>query len=237
MTKEWRERLAAYDEAGLEPRERAALELLLDSDPEARAYLADLREDRQRYREALGAITARPGFNAAVMARVSAHQGAWYRRLALNLRPRALEMFAVGMMALVAFAMIPRDVAARQQTVCKTNLKDLGRSLAAYSQDWDDHLPEANTWAVATAAYQERSNGLICPVDDRVQEDSHIVSYGMPQRVSGQNLGRVRDLATEVALRDAEGSFLAPRHDRRANAAYLDGHVAPLSFDPPIPGR
>lgn len=238
MNKAWRDRLATYDDEHLDERERAALDLLLDSDAEARAYLASLREDRQRFCEALATVTARPGFTAAVMVRVNSTQTVWWRQAAAMLRPRALEVCAAGLFVMVGLALVPRDRAAGGHQVCLDNLRALGHGLLAYSEDWDHRLPDSGSWATAVASYSGGGSGLTCPLDKRPASPAtpmlrgQIVSYGMPGSLSGASIDRLPEPSREMALRDADGPFLAPRHDNSANAAFVDGHVAPV-----MPGR
>ncbi|NUP99699.1 MAG: anti-sigma factor, partial [Armatimonadetes bacterium] len=77
MRSDWRDRLLAYDEPHLDPSERAALERLLDENPEARALLASLRADREVFRQAFATVAARPGFADGVMRRLPAPRRSW----------------------------------------------------------------------------------------------------------------------------------------------------------------
>ncbi|MBI5833356.1 MAG: hypothetical protein HZB16_13745 [Armatimonadetes bacterium] len=234
MNKAWRDRLAAYDDEHLDERERAALDLLLDSDAEARQYLASLREDRQRYCEALATVTARPGFTSAVMVRVNHTQTVWWRQVVTMVRPRALEVCAAGLMVMVGLALVPSDRTNAAHQTCLNNLRTLGRGLLAYSEDWDHRLPDSSSWVQAVSSYGRSGNALTCPLDTRAGDrGSRLVSYGMPGSLSGASVSSLPDPSAQVTLRDAEGLFVKPRHGNSANAAFGDGHVAPVSVPGP----
>lgn len=218
MNGDWRARLAAFDDRELDRRERALLERLLDSSPEARAYLAALRSDRQRFGEAFGTVEAAPGFVSAVMDKLP-------QRRATRPLPRLLEVCAAAMMLLVAGSVI-RPLARLDQAnlnVCQRNAKELTQALLSYTDDYDGRLPDATRWPAQVAAYTERPT-YRCP-EDRVLDLSP--SYGMPMGLSLAELRKAAPTGREMLLFDAEGPFVAPRHERRsaAVAGYANGSV------------
>ncbi|MBI2299084.1 MAG: hypothetical protein HYU66_09120 [Armatimonadetes bacterium] len=215
MNTEWRDRLASYDDEGLDARERAALERLLDSDAEARAYLAELRRDRQRFTEAYASVTARPGFTEAVMQRLPQKRPAW-----LPL-PRVLELCAAGLMVWVVVSLISpaEQLEHRRQLVCQAGMKDISRALLSYAQDYDNRLPDADQWFVQVNNPTYRPLQATCPSDPRHGS----LSYAMPLGIGGADVRRLP--VSQVMLFDADGVFPAPRHDRGANVGRLDGSV------------
>lgn len=237
MNKDWRERLAQYDDEKLDPRERAALDLLLDNDLQARATLAALRHDRQRFRQAFEDYAARRdparsrALTAAVMARVAQERprrASWLSRLPL---PRLLEVCAAALMVFVVGLVARSNHPSLGEQACRGNLKGLSVAVLQYAQDYDETLPSSQHWVQQLEDHTGRALQTQCPEDRRPLLDARQVSYGMPLSLSGVQLGRA-ELASQavrnsqVFLSDSDGSFLAPRHGQAANASFLDGHVA-----------
>ncbi len=224
MNTDWKLRLAAYDDRQLDPRERAQLDQLLDESAEARDYLAALRHDRQRLREAFATVTARPGFAAGVMARLP-------RTRALRPMPRVMEVCAAVLMGLVVYSVIgPSPGAARaKQNTCQQNARLLTQAMLSYSTDYDGRLPSATRWPAQVASYTNAPGAFICPED----QQSGPVSYGMPVGLSFAELGESPHTGRDILIYDAAGLLLDPRHDRRraAVAAYTDGSVELIRVD------
>jgi prepilin-type processing-associated H-X9-DG protein len=229
VNSDWRDRLAEYDDEQLDERERAALDLLVNNDLEARAYLAALRADRQRLREAFSTVRARPGFTDAVMARVAPP-----RRVFLW-RPRVLEVCAAVLMVITLGSAMRERRALDSRVACENNLRDLTRSVLTYAQDYDDHLPDADRWVAQVEAHSERALPAQCPADTRPADSgSRTVSYGMTAGLSGARIADVPDPGAQLTAFDAVGPWLTARHgtlSRRAvaNAGFLDGHVGTLA--------
>lgn len=213
MTDDLKDRLASYDDRQLDPRERAELDRILDESEEAREYLGALRRDREEFRRAFAAIQARPGFADAVMARLP------QRRVWVPL-PRLLEACAVALFAFVIVTLVSpgRQLERQRQLLCQQQLRDLARLAQSYAQDYDDHLPDATAWATQLTR-QYGPVDLFCPSDP----DHSRPSYGMPIGLSGADIRKLDP--RQVVLYDAEGLFLAPRHEQRANVGRLDGSV------------
>ncbi|MCC7495640.1 MAG: hypothetical protein IT204_25035 [Fimbriimonadaceae bacterium] len=222
MNGEWRDRLLGYDDRHLDAGEREELERLLDSEPQAREFLAALRADRDRFREAYGSIQARPGFTAAVMQRLPQRQPRWLPI------PRLLEVLAAGLMVFVLATLISPARRAEQQRllVCQREVRDLSRAFLSYTEDFDGRLPDSQRWVQQVAEYRQTPTAAHCPADPRPDV---AVSYAMPVGLSAADVARLRPPQSQVLLFDANGLFPAPRHDRAANFGFLDGSVRTLS--------
>ncbi len=217
----WQQRLLAYDDADLDPGERAELDLILDTQPGAREYLIALRLDRERFCEVFGAVAARPGFTEQVMARLPSPRRAWFPY------PRLLELCAAGLMVVVAATLYSPGRLREQQrrAVCEASVKELTRAIMAYAQDYDDTLPADGAWLARLAAASAGRLNTHCPSDEATSGPS----YGMPIGLAGVTVPKLRGPSSQVLLYDANGPFLAPRHERGANVGFLDGSVRFLS--------
>jgi len=230
---DWRERLAQYDDEQLDARERAALDLLLANDLEARAYLAALRADRRRLQDAFAVAVSRrpPGaardFTAGVMARVTPRRRAWFPA------PRLLEVCAAALMVCTLWGVQRHQRGERDDVACANRLKDLTRVVLTYAQDYDERLPDARRWLAQVEQHTGRPYNATCPSDHRDAGGSRLVSYGLPYDLSGSPLSRVPSPSAQVAAFDADGVFLDLRHGRAANVSYLDGRVSRVSVPRP----
>lgn len=237
MTAEWRERLAAYDDEHLDPAERAALDRLLDADPEAREHLAALRRDMARFKEAFAAVEARDDFTQGVLDRLGLAlntepvppkaDGGWRLPGPLPIPlPRLLEAVAAVMMVAIGISLFtPRlDRERQRQLACQTNVRDLHRAMLNYTQDYDGRLPSADRWVVQVNDYVEQPSALWCPSDSDAAGQT---SYGMPLGLSNADIRTLPEAESPVTLFDAVGLLPAPRHDRgrAAVAATWDGDV------------
>ena len=215
----WQQRLLAFDDPDLDPGERAELEALLDTQPGAREYLCALRLDRERFIEAFSAVQAHDGFTEQVMGRLPARRRAW---LPFGL-PRLMEVCAAGLAVMVAASLFSpaRFREQERRAICESSMKDLTRAIMAYAQDYDEMLPAGTQFLDKLA---EVSNGRLsvhCPSDT----DPARASYAMPMVLAGAALPKLRSQNSQVLLFDADGPFLAPRHERGANVGFLDGSV------------
>lgn len=227
MSTDWRDRLLAYDEKDLDPTERAALDKLLDEHPEARAYLNQLRRDRELFCAAFGSVQARAGFVDNVMNRLPvARPSRFSFRFPF---PRALELCAAAMMVLVAASIFSptRDVERRRALICQQQVKDLTQVVMSYAADYDGRLPVGDDWGGQLVAYGESGDALHCPSDDEPRGPS----YAMPLALVGAPLTQFQSPDAQPLLFDARGPFLVPRHERAANVGYLDGSVRQVTLE------
>lgn len=221
MNKHWRDRLLDYDERRLDPTERAALEELLDANPEAREFLAALRRDREVFRAAFAGIEATPELVDRVMRRLPQRRRGWFPM------PRLLEVCAAGLMVFVLGTLVSpaRQIERQRQALCQREVKDLSRVVMSYAADYDGSFPTAD-WVAQVSAHRGAPLVAHCPSDERADA----VSYGLPLGLGQSNLERL-DRASQVLMFDANGPFLAPRHERGANVGFLDGSVRLLRED------
>jgi len=138
------------------------------------------------------------------------------------------------LMAMVVATVAPRYRPDRDSAVCESNLKDLTRSVLTYAQDFDDHLPPASDWVAALEQHGAGSLPAQCPTDLRPAADgARVVSYAMPPSLSGLSLSQAGSPDGQMAIFDAEGLRIKPRHagvgGGVANAGFLDGHVAQVA--------
>lgn len=214
MNADERDRLAAYDDEKLDRGERAELERLLDTDPEAREFLAQLRRDKEQFIEAFATVTAKPGFTDTVLAKLP-------RRHTWLPLPRVMEVCAAALLlfVLVSVATPFRQGERQRQLKCQQEVKDLALAAMMYAEDYDQRLPDAKTWLVQLRDRRYPQLPTVCPSDDR----GVAPSYAMPIGIGGAD---VRSLPSDQVLwYDADGMFPAPRHEDQANVGRLDGSV------------
>lgn len=231
MNTTWRDRLLAYDEPDLDPTERTALDALLDEEPEARAFLNQIRRDRALFQESFGSVKARDGFVDGVLDRLPGRRRA---RFGLPFpMPRVMELAAAAMMLLVGGSLFsPRSTSERQRAeVCQQQVKDLTQVVMNYAADYDGHLPAPDRLGAQVVAYGQPAGSLLCPSDERPNGPS----YAMPLAIAGAPVNQFATPASQPLLFDARGPFLVPRHDRAANVSFLDGSVRQITLD--APGR
>jgi prepilin-type processing-associated H-X9-DG protein len=160
----------------------------------------------------------------------------------MRTRPRgvtAVELVVllaiVGITAAMVWPVILRvRTAAAKQTVCLTNQHRLVTLALLYAQDHADHLPPA---ATAWEALAPDPRLLVCPT-----RDVRAAGYGVNAQLDGLALGDVA--AHDATLFSADSDTpdhairalpdLAPRHNDKFVAAYLDGHVEAYPRNAPI---
>ncbi len=104
-----------------------------------------------------------------------------------------------------------------QQTVCGTNLKELGMAMMVYANDNDDQLPPADRWCDLLISKGKVSpKSLVCPGSDAVEGES---SYAMNINAVGKKLNELSPDMVLLFETDA-GKEAGPRMeviDTRAN--------------------
>jgi prepilin-type processing-associated H-X9-DG protein len=116
---------------------------------------------------------------------------------------------------------------------CLSNVKELGRALMMYVQDWDETYPPAESWSDGAARYlqpTEVQSLFRCPAA------ASPYSYAFNEALDRMPLRRL-DAPTETVmllesaakLRNATGDrdarAVPPRHSGGANYGFADGHA------------
>jgi len=182
-----------YVKCGEEPWRRASEAL-----PEARAGVPAARTSPRR--------PSRPSSQKWVIIAVVA--GAAFMLLA------ALAVFAA-----ILFPVFGRAKEKAQATACLANVKQLGVALMMYTTDYEERLPDADSWEEAVAPYIMNAEILACPVTGQ--------RYIFNEALSGVDLKDLDNpqetpMLWEPALH-AEG--LVGPHGGQFNVCYADGHA------------
>jgi len=126
---------------------------------------------------------------------------------------------ALAIFAAILFPVFGRAKEKAQATVCLSNVKQLGVALMMYTTDYEERLPEADSWEEAVAPYIMNAEILACPVTGK--------HYVFNKKLSGMDLKGLDNPQETPMLwepaRDAEG--LVGPHGGRFNVGYVDGHA------------
>ncbi len=127
---------------------------------------------------------------------------------------------AVAIFAAILFPVFGRAREKAEATACLANVKQLGVAFMMYTADYDQHLPEADSWEEAVAEYVWNDETLLtCPVTGH--------RYIFNEALSGVDLKDLDNPAEtpmlwEPAI-DAQG--LVGPHEGQFNVCYADGHA------------
>jgi hypothetical protein len=144
----------------------------------------------------------------------------------------ALVLIVGGMVA----PLVQSAMTKRLSQLCLTHGRQLGMGVHLYAQDYDNHLPLAETWYVLTSPYLAK-NPPICTALSQNQG----VGYAMDSRLSGKSLDNIgADHGERVLLyesfnlspnaHDPGTSFDArhqvdkPQSPKYGWVGYVDGH-------------
>jgi prepilin-type processing-associated H-X9-DG protein len=167
----------------------------------------------------MGAIYALPAPYPTARAVLRAHPGRDWVRHAL-----------AGSLVAASLGVLFSLVAARRETgptlSCQANLRQLGRALAVYAQDYDDRLPPREEWSQAAASYGADLTRLRCPGDTAPAPSP---SYGFAATLAGFSLNLLTRQTRTPLLYEAHAGRFARRHERRGNVWFADGHVSLVS--------
>lgn len=110
----------------------------------------------------------------------------------------------IGILASILFPVFARARENARRSSCSSNLKQLGLSLAMYSQDYDERIiiPGTNpyTWDKNLAPYIKNLQIFACP------DDSHTAS-GFTTR--SYSIARTQNSATSYGIAQADGTLLS----------------------------
>ncbi len=138
-----------------------------------------------------------------------------------------------------------RGKEAARKASCHSNLRQIGRALQTYRQDYSDRLPPAAGWMDALQPVIQNDLVFRCATD-LWESPNHRYSYAFNSEVSGASVkghGAAADTAVVYdSSRHARNSadpytsFL-PRHHfgRQGNVLFLDGHVGRVARRPGSP--
>lgn len=118
-----------------------------------------------------------------------------------------------------------------QQSSCLSNLKQIDLGMLMYTQDHDQHLPDAATWMDDIKPYLVNEQLHKCPGAPHLE-----YGYAMNAALSKRSMAEVTQPAltaivfdSDLGTRNASGGPDAvanpPRHNGGNNYAYADGHV------------
>jgi prepilin-type processing-associated H-X9-DG protein len=189
-----------------------------------------------RIRQALGSIQG-AGFS------VGADEKTVKMRMFIGIPPGTLKSLggmgtAAVLGAGVALPVLTKARERAHEATCMNNMKQLAAAMMMYAQDWDGKLPPANRWRDAIKAYVKNDGVFRCPSDP---DKTHLCSYAMNRRLSGQPINRFRNPGSIVLLFESVdtaenpnsfGEGLVLRHNGKGCFAFLDGHVE--LKEPPI---
>jgi prepilin-type processing-associated H-X9-DG protein len=135
--------------------------------------------------------------------------------------------------AAILFPVSAGSIRPGPRVLCLSNLKQLTLAELIYASDFDDHLPDSQTWMDRLVPYAKNEDLYHCP--DVKKTNPHAYGYAMNCELSGKKGSDIAkpEMAPLVfdsvlLARNATSGFYGfpdpPRHDRN-NVAYVDGHV------------
>jgi hypothetical protein len=146
--------------------------------------------------------------------------------------------FCLIIMAAILFPVFQEAKVAASDTRCISNLKQIGLAGVLYASDYDDTLPEADSWVDVFEPYLREFDGFQCPAE--------LLPYGYAfnkevSRVTVTEL-EAPDMVplvfdSTIGSRNAVSGLETlpdpPRHRRDRNfAAYVDGSAAVIPRPP-----
>lgn len=152
-----------------------------------------------------------------------------------------LVISAIGfvLLPLAGALVLPVMVQAREnarQAECMSNLRQLGLGTAMYTQDYDERMPLAASWADNLVPYIKNTELFRC----RSDRSGQARSYAYNARLNAYPIGKVASPIMTAMLFDARGGATNPsggendvaaRHREGACIGFVDGHVRWLSAD------
>ncbi|MCS7224450.1 MAG: DUF3352 domain-containing protein [Armatimonadetes bacterium] len=129
-------------------------------------------------------------------------------------------------------AQVQTDAKAKaDQALCQTHLRTLSLAVVMYTQDWDDRLPLAPTWADRLAPYLRSEEPHICPSRTYLKR-----GYAFNRRLSGMNFNLITHPADTVQLFESnlggsnpsdfgESWIVGGVHFGGNNTGFVDGHI------------
>jgi len=120
----------------------------------------------------------------------------------------------------------------RNQSICQSNLKNIGLGTMQYVRDWDEEWPLARNWQKGLWPYTKSETIFHCPARPDLISD-----YAYNKRIADlQKLSRVVSAAAEVLVFESNAGKInasdygtslpkTARHPGGTNIVYADGHV------------
>lgn len=220
---ELREALSAYADGECRATEQKEVDAHLQQCPECRAWLAQVREDQQRFVDTL--MGRQADLAPAIIRRVSEMSAEPPARQSRQPAPRLAELFVVvAMLAVVAVVLFPVFSKGREKArvnSCLSNLKQVALAMQQYAQDYDETLPSADNWADDLLPYLKNRELLICPSDPTPETPS----YSMVPALGGRRLEDIPAPPETIVLYEVESGQPVYRHNGGMNVSYADGHT------------
>ena len=121
---------------------------------------------------------------------------------------------------------------------CNRNLRQIGREVSLYMEDWNDTFPPAKTWQVSIISRfpkDKRNSVFICPSSPQKYgyffnvKCDHLLLSDVPNPSSKILLYEQNSIKTNGY---GDGNTLPPlyRHFSRSNFLHVDGHVSSVSI-------
>jgi prepilin-type processing-associated H-X9-DG protein len=133
----------------------------------------------------------------------------------------------------ILFPIIMASQEKSKQTTCANNLKHLSSALMAYNTDWSGRYPPKDAWCDATIPYIKNiQKDFVCPSLPNARS-GYAYNKAM-NKISDADIDRP---SYSVMLFDSSGGWNQSggfdlfdyRHNDKANVAYADGHIKPVS--------
>jgi prepilin-type processing-associated H-X9-DG protein len=127
-----------------------------------------------------------------------------------------------------------------KQTTCANNLKQLSSALMAYNTDWSGRYPPKDAWCDVTIPYIEKYQKVF-PATYSVYSCPSLLSsrsgYAYNKAMNKISVADIDRPSYSVMLFDSSGGWNQSggfdlfdyRHNDKANVAYADGHIKPVS--------
>lgn len=150
-------------------------------------------------------------------------------------------LVVIGIVAVLAALLFPVFSRAREkarQVTCLNNLKQLMAETLIWSQDHEEMLPDVGqVWQEIGLTPKLRQ----CPTAGKSRRNAYVYNFNVAGKALGDDsLSVVRDHTRVIAFADgADASAtniamsrtdVALRHNHKAMAVFLDGHVRPVVF-------
>lgn len=149
-----------------------------------------------------------------------------------------LSFLVMSPILLYLYHIFESNTAMQHFSRCESNLRQLGREMSLYMEDWNETLPPAKTWQVSIISRfpNENKNSIfICPSSPQKY------GYSYNSKCDHLLLSDVPNPSSKIWLYEqnssksngfGDGNALPPlyRHFKRSNFLHVDGHVSWISI-------